>query len=115
SQIEKLRVEAGTAYAFHIARGDSFRVIDALGAQVADVMFFSVSNVLERFSQNVTRIMNWDSRVKISTTLYSNMQNALAAVHADTVGRHDTYFCSCSKYVYEEIYQVGPRPGCREN
>lgn len=113
--MERVVVAPATAHAFVLPEGGRCRVTDVSGTQVADVMFFSAANPLERFSQNVTRIMNWNARVGVGTTLYSNLQRALAVVRVDTVGRHDTYFCSCSRYVYEEIYRVGPRPGCRDN
>ncbi|TQO20063.1 hypothetical protein FB472_1673 [Rhodoglobus vestalii] len=113
--LEKVRIPAATAYAGEVRKGSRCRITDISGTQVADAMFFRLDNPLQKFSQNITRIMNWTSEIKVGSTLYSDLQRPLAVVPLDTVGRHDTFFCSCSRYVYEEIYKVGPRLGCREN
>lgn len=112
---ERVLIPPRSAHALLLAQGERCRVTDVAGMQVADAMFFSLANPLERFSQSVTRIMNWSSVINEGTTLFSNLQRPIAVVHHDTVGRHDTYFCSCSRYVYEEIYEVESRPGCRDS
>lgn len=113
-EVTRRMIEPASALAIQVEAGSVVRVIDPEGSQVADVMFFRAASPAEHFSQNLTRIMAWTDRLTTGHTLYSNLRTPLVDIVEDTVGRHDTYFCSCNSHVYSDIFRVGHRDGCHE-
>jgi uncharacterized protein YcgI (DUF1989 family) len=104
-----------SARAFVVARGQRLAIRDVAGAQVADVVCFAQADSAEHFSQARTRVNNWTTRVTTGATLYSNWNNALLRIVADSVGVHDLLFPGCNRYAYEVLLGAGARDGCFEN
>ena len=110
-----IHVPAGRAMAFHVKRGDSFRVMDIEGGQVADLIAFNEKDLSEKLDQSRTRINNWKYRISVGDLVYSNKNNPMLTILEDKVGIHDLTFPGCSSFAYEKILKVGKRNGCIEN
>lgn len=108
-------VEPKTGEAVVVKKGQVLRVEDLDGGQVGDFVCFSNTDYKEKYSQAKTRVRNWSTKIKVGSELISNRDNVMFTVIEDTVGVHDIFFCPCHSYVYENVYQVGPRNGCVEN
>jgi len=108
-------IEAKSARAISVKRGQVLRIEDLDGGQVADLVCFSERDPREKFSQAKTRIRNWSIRLSTGSQLVSNRDNVMLTIRQDTVGIHDVVFCPCHSYVYEHVFGVGPRNGCFEN
>ena len=112
---ESIIIEAKSARAVTVKRGQVLRIEDIDGGQVADFVCFSSHDLKEKFSQAKTRVRNWSIRLTTGTQLVSNRDNVMFTIGMDTVGVHDVVFSPCHSYVYEHIFGVGPRNGCFEN
>lgn len=104
-----------SAYALSVARGQVLRVIDVDGAQVADLVAFSAADLTEHFSQGFTRVNNDKAGVAVGDHLFSNVNRPMLTVVADTVGVHDMLFPPCSTHLYEHVFGVVGKTGCREH
>jgi len=104
-----------SAIAFEVRKGQSIRVTDVEGSQVADFVAFRLDDYSERFSQANTRCNNQTIRITTGHVLYSNHSNVMFRIAEDTVGVHDLLFAPCNWFIYDKVLQVGPRNGCLEN
>jgi uncharacterized protein YcgI (DUF1989 family) len=93
-------VPAATGYAFELARGRSFRIVDMAGEQVSDLVVFRRAEPAERFSPGNTRKLNGRLKLGRGGVLYSTRCRPLLTITEDTVGEHDLLFSSCSAYDY---------------
>jgi len=104
-----------SAHAFEVARGQVVRVIDVDGLQVADLVAFNAADHAEHFSQAFTRANNDKADVAVGDQLFSNLNAPMLTVVADTVGVHDMLFPPCSTFLYEHVFGVTGKTGCREH
>jgi len=112
----KSRLEPQTGTAFEIKAGQTLRVIDIEGEQVADLTAFARSDSSEWLSSG--RSIDYANTIYLTTghVLYSNRSRAMFTILADDVGRHDFLLSPCSRETFEIIYQnTGPHPSCFEN
>lgn len=102
--------------AFTIERGQSLRVIDPYGEQVADLLTYNKHDVAEVISSG--RSLDYASRIFLTTgdALYSNRSNVMLRIVEDTVGRHDFLLTPCSSDTFRIIYgDTEPHRGCFGN
>ena len=102
--------------AFTLKRGQTLRVIDPQGEQVADLLAFNRGDVREVLSSG--RTLDYASRLYLTTgdPLYSNRSNVLLRITEDTVGRHDFLLTPCSADTFRIIYgDASPHRGCFGN
>ncbi|WP_068266634.1 DUF1989 domain-containing protein [Janibacter limosus] len=104
-----------SAHAVKLHKGERLRIIDVEGGQVADLVAFATDDLDESFSQGFTRMNNEKASVGVGDALYSNKNRVLMRVSADSVQVHDLLFPPCNRFLYEEIYGVPGKSGCREN
>jgi uncharacterized protein YcgI (DUF1989 family) len=104
-----------SGHAFEVGRGQVLRVIDVDAAQVADLVAFSAADPAEHFSQGFTRANNDKADVVVGDQLFSNLNTPMLTVVADTVGVHDMLFPPCSRFLYEHVFGVEGKTGCREH
>src|SRR2546425_12274139 len=111
-----IEVPAKSARAVVVLKGQTVRVTDVDGEQVADLVCYDLGDPLNHhFCQARTRSSLRSIRVGIGSVLYSNRSRPLLTIVEDTVGVHDLLFPPCNSYVYEQILRVGSRDGCFEN
>jgi hypothetical protein len=99
-----------------LSEGETLRVIDVEGEQVADLFAVSEVSPNEIFSPGVTIDCNGSLNVTTNDVLYSNLYNGMFEIIADTVGSHDLIHPCCRPEMYDFFYQNGSNyPNCLEN
>ncbi|HHU76103.1 MAG TPA: urea carboxylase-associated family protein [Firmicutes bacterium] len=104
-----------SAIALVVKKGETLRVTDVEGEQIADLVCFNLEDHSEYVSMSHTRVNNQTLRITTGHDLFSNKLNVMFKITADTVGVHDILYSPCNRFVYEEIFKVGPQNGCLEN
>jgi uncharacterized protein YcgI (DUF1989 family) len=110
----RLSPQSGTAFVLHA--GDTLRVTDPEGEQVADLIAFSREPRPAWLSSG--RTFDYNDTLYLSTghVLYSNRSTSMLTITADTVGRHDFLYTPCSRETFRLLYgQTGHHPSCLDN
>lgn len=89
-------VPAGEGWLHLIKKGQTFRILDLEGNQAVDTLFISAKDPSERYSVQQTVQRQANCLVGVGTRLYSNDDNLMLTVVADTCGEHDTLGSGCS-------------------
>lgn len=112
-----ITVPARDAAACLVKAGQSLRVVDVEGQQIGDLVCFSHADPREKLSTGETlNFNNWTNRIRVESTLRSNLQRRMLTVTADTSGGfHDISFASCSALFYEEYGGGSGHANCRDN
>lgn len=111
---ERIAPKSGTA--FRMNKGQTLKVIDSAGEQVADLLAFSAADVREHLSSG--RSIDYASKIFLTTgdALYSNRSQVMLRIIEDTVGRHDFLLTPCSREMFRIIYrETEPHLGCQGN
>jgi uncharacterized protein YcgI (DUF1989 family) len=112
----KSRLEPQTGTAFELKAGQTLRVTDVEGEQVADLTAFSRADSTEWLSSG--RSIDYANTIYLTKghTLYSNRSRPMFVITDDNVGRHDFLLTPCSRETFEIIYKTtDPHPSCFEN
>ncbi len=110
------RLAPQTGTAFILSAGETLRVIDPTGEQVADLMTFSRDARPAWLSAG--RTFDYNNTVYLTTghVLYSNRSAPMLTITADSVGRHDFLYTPCSAEMFALLYgEAGHHPSCLEN
>jgi uncharacterized protein len=110
----RLEPQAGTA--FELRAGQSLRVIDLEGEQVADLIAFNAADKAEWLSSG--RSIDYANRIYLTKgdILYSNRSRPMLTIVEDDVGRHDFLLTPCSSETFQIIYKNNaPHPSCFHN
>jgi len=110
------RIQPRTGIAFALAKGQTLKVIDPIGEQVADLLAFSAEDHAEAISSG--RSIDYASKLFLSTgdSIYSNRSRVMLRIEEDTVGRHDFLLTPCSSDTFRIIYgDERPHHGCQGN
>ena len=95
-----VQLRPGTGRRVELVRGQTLRVIDVEGAQVADLMAVCAADPAERLSSGRTFDYNRSLFLSTGGVLYSNRSRPLFTIVADTAGRHDFLFAACSQAMF---------------
>lgn len=112
----KSRLEPQTGTAFELKAGQTLRVVDVEGEQVADLTAFARADTTEWLSSG--RSIDYANTIYLTKghTLYSNRSRPMFVITDDDVGRHDFLLTPCSRETFEIIYKnTEPHPSCFEN
>lgn len=110
------RISPQTGAAFEMRRGETLRVVDPFGEQVADLIAFSLDDHEEWLSSGRSIDYNDTIRFTAGHTLYSNRSTPMFTIVADTVGMHDFLYTPCSRETFTLIYRhTGDHPSCFDN
>ena len=99
-----------------LKKGNSLRIVDLEGGQVADLTAFNAHESSEWLSNG--RSFDYGGTIRFTTgaTLYSNRSRAMFSITEDTVGRHDFLYTACSDEMYRIQYGTdGYHPNCLDN
>jgi uncharacterized protein YcgI (DUF1989 family) len=110
------RLAPQTGTAFELFRGQTLRVIDPVGEQVADLIAYGRDDRAEWLSSG--RTLDYNNTIYLTTghALYSNRSRVMFSIVADTVGRHDFLYTPCSPETFTIIYgSTGHHPSCFSN
>jgi uncharacterized protein YcgI (DUF1989 family) len=111
---ERIPPRSGTA--FVLRKGQTLRVIDPTGEQVADLLAFSHADTREAISSG--RSLDYAGRIFLSTgdAIYSNRSRPMLSIVEDTVGRNDFTLTPCSADTFRILYGDAELDhGCQEN
>ncbi len=113
---DPIRIAPQSGVAFLLRRGQTLRVTDPQGQQVADLIAFAAEDRREWLSSG--RTIDYASRwlIGCGDRLYSNRSRVMLEITADTCGRHDFLLTPCSLEMFHKLYNVkGHHPSCHEN
>lgn len=105
---------SGTA--FPLSAGETLKVSDPEGVQVADLLAYNADDVREVISNG--RTLDYAETIKLTTghVLYSNRSRPMLTIVEDMVGTHDFLLTPCSKATFEHFYPDQPvHRGCFGN
>jgi uncharacterized protein YcgI (DUF1989 family) len=123
--LEKV-VPGKSGFAFEVKQGQSFRIVDLEGQQVADMAVFNLHNKGEKLSTSFSRtryvpkdIGTYIPRDKLQEgdVLLSTLCRPLMTIVKETAekkGVHDVHNRMCNRYLYEAMLGLGPLDGCHE-
>ncbi len=114
SSIVEIPPRSGTA--FELKEGETLKVIDPEGGQVADLLAISREDKREIISSG--RTLDYAETIYLTKghNLYSNRSNVMLGIVEDTVGRHDFLLTPCSEATFRMCYEnEPPHPGCHGN
>jgi uncharacterized protein YcgI (DUF1989 family) len=114
-RIRKYHIPARTGLGFELARGESLRVIDTEGGQVADLVTFCRDDTGEWLSNGLSFHYNETIFLTEGHVLYSNRSQEMLTIVDDQVGRHDFLFSPCSEEMYERQYGLAGHENCLDN
>ncbi|MEX1190705.1 MAG: urea carboxylase-associated family protein [Brumimicrobium sp.] len=112
--IKKISKQSGTA--FRIGKNKFLKIIDPMGGQVSDLVFFYEQDTKEKISAGKT--MDFEESILITkgNFLWSNRGRKLMEVIEDTNGRNDILLAPCSPETFRIMYSIeGYHPSCFEN
>jgi uncharacterized protein YcgI (DUF1989 family) len=103
--------------AFELANGDTLRVIDIDGQQVADFICFDKNNLADKISQSTTVMLKGNINLTTGDFIYSVDAWKMLKITQDTVGRHDIIAGSCCRGLNRLRYgpEAEDQPNCRQN
>jgi urea carboxylase-associated protein 1 len=108
-------LEARGHAAFPVDRGQTVRIIDVDGQQVADFVCFQRADTSEKLSVHNTALIQGTVYISTGHLLLSDRCSTLMTITADTCGRHDLLAGSCSEGTNRWRYGVADTPNCRSN
>jgi uncharacterized protein len=98
-----------------LKQGQTLRIIDLEGAQVADIIAFTLPDLNDRLWPSTTIRLNGAVFLTTGHTLYSELSRPLLTIIEDTCGRHDILAGSCNAEIDKVRYGVDDHRGCVEN
>lgn len=110
-------VAAGEPFMKEIKKGQVFRILDLEGNQAVDTLFYSASDLQQRYDANNTIREQGNIYLTTGTILRSNESNPMLTIIADTCGRHDTLGGACSAESNSVRYALEKRHmhSCRDS
>lgn len=110
-------VNAGEYYFAPVLQGETIRIVDVMGNEAADTLFFDLHNPSEHYSAVDTIREQRNVFLSTGTVLRSNKNQPLLTITADTCGRHDTLGGACSSESNTVRYDLEKRymHSCRDN
>ncbi|MCR8635480.1 urea carboxylase-associated family protein [Paenibacillus radicis (ex Xue et al. 2023)] len=100
---------------FQLAKGQTLKVIDVNGQQVADFVAYRESDSKERLDPSVTMDALRTMSIKPGDLLYSNLYTPMLTLLEDTVGKHDFINSACRPEMYEFLYNKPNHQSCYHN
>uniref|UniRef100_Q46RK2 DUF1989 domain-containing protein n=2 Tax=Burkholderiaceae TaxID=119060 RepID=Q46RK2_CUPPJ len=111
------RQPAGEPWLAEIRAGQTVRIVDLLGNQAADVLFYNRHDVAEHYSAADTLLRQGGIYLTTGSMLVSNLGNPMLTIVADTCGRHDTLGGACAAESNTVRYALQKKfmHSCRDN
>jgi uncharacterized protein YcgI (DUF1989 family) len=109
-------IEPRTGTGFILRKGQSLKITDIEGEQVADLMCYNLHDKQEYLSSG--RTIDYAGKIYLTTgdPFYSNRSNEMFTIMEDQVGRHDFLLTPCSAEMFRKIYgHEQPHHGCFGN
>nr|WP_296810087.1 urea amidolyase associated protein UAAP2 [Thiocapsa sp.] len=110
-------IPAGEPWLHELRAGQTLRILDLMGNQAVDTIFYNAHDPAERYSAVDTIRAQGSLYLTTGSVLLSNDGNPMATIVADTCGRHDTLGGACAAESNQVRYALEKRPmhNCRDN
>src|ERR1700761_6950032 len=107
--IHDFTVKAGDPFVHEIRKGQHVRIVDLMGNQAVDTLFYNAHDYSDRYSAQDTIRSQGNIYLTTGTPLISNHGHVLLTIVADTCGRHDTLGGACATESNMVRYDIGKR------
>jgi urea carboxylase-associated protein 1 len=110
-------VPAGDHWMHRLHNGQTLRIVDLLGNQAVDTLFYAADDPAERYSAVDTVRAQGNVFLGLGTVLLSTLGRPMLEITADLVGRHDTLGGACSSESNTVRYAAETRTmhACRDS
>lgn len=110
-------IPAGEPWIHEINKGQIFRIVDLVGNQAADTLFYNSHDYSDRYSAQDTIREQQNIYLTTGTRLMSTGGTVLLTIVADTCGRHDTLGGACATESNMVRYAIEKRHmhACRQS
>lgn len=109
-------VPAQSGAVVELRKGETIRIIDVEGTQVADLFAAPVDDLDDWLSVAVTRGVNWRTFPAVGDSFLSvGYRPLLTFERDDSPGVHDMLAAPCSPKMYAALGHNGYHPNCSEN
>lgn len=114
-QTERTTIPPQSGRAFRVAKGDTIRIVDPEGQQVADLWAILTEPELDWLSTSQTRDITEQLFPAVGEQFYSvKGQPLLTLVEDGSPGPHDMLYPACNPGLYEHFGLPG-HPNCHDN
>lgn len=110
-----IRIPAGTARAVVLSAGQTLRIVNVEGQQVADLIAFCAADMTESVSTIHTLVSIGRLFPTAGDTFRSNRRRPLVEFVRDDTGRHDMLIAACDPWRYEYDFDVKGHRSCSDN
>jgi uncharacterized protein YcgI (DUF1989 family) len=112
---QKWRIPPTQGLGFKLSKGQTVRITDVEGEQVADFVAYRVDDVRERLDPGVTMDALHKLKVQPGDLLYTNTYKPMLTIVTDHVGQHDFINPACRSEMYEVLYNKKNHASCYHN
>ncbi len=112
---EQILVPAGTARATLLRAGQTLRIVNVQGKQVADFLAFNAGDLSEVLSTMHTIVSIGRLFPTIGDQLRTNRRRPMLEFTRDDTGRHDMIIAACDPWRYEYDFGVRGHRNCSDN
>lgn len=110
-----IRIPAGTALAVTLRPGQTLRIVNVEGQQVADFIAFNADDLTEAFSTMHSVVSIGRLFPTTGDRLRSNRRRPMVEIVRDDTGRHDMIIAACDPWRYENDFGVTGHRNCSDN
>jgi len=111
----RIHIPAGTAKAVTLSQGQTLRIINLEGKQVADFIAYNAGDLREALSTMHTLVSLGRLFPTVGDRLRSNRRRPIAEIVRDDTGRHDMLIAACDPWRYEYDFNVTGHRSCSDN
>ncbi|WP_342433344.1 urea carboxylase-associated family protein [Neobacillus sp. FSL H8-0543] len=98
------QIKSKTGYSLTLQKGQTIKVINVEGQQIADFIAYNMHDFMERLDPVATRDALQSTDIKEGGILYSNLYRPMLTLLKDTVGKHDLLSPACRPEMYKLLF-----------
>lgn len=115
SRNDRIHVPAGTARAVTLRAGQTLRIVNVEGKQVADFLALNAADLTEAMSTVHTLVSLGRLFPTTGDALRTNRRRPMLEFTRDDTGRHDLLIAACDPWRYEVDFGVTGHRNCSDN
>lgn len=109
-------IKGGEGGAFHLKRGQQFRIVNTHGSQVVDLFAHNAGDLGESLSIHHSRNVWYRLQPRHGDQLWTQLRRPILTMTEDSSpGVHDTLFPCCDATRYEQLGVKGYHRNCADN
>ncbi|HEU4368126.1 MAG TPA: urea carboxylase-associated family protein [Methylomirabilota bacterium] len=110
-----IRIPAGTGRAVTLRAGQTLRIVNVEGGQVADFIAYNAADLTEALSTVHSLVALGRLFPTAGDTLRTNRRRPMVEIVRDDTGRHDMLIAACDPWRYEYDFGVTGHRSCSDN